>query len=49
MFVNALHKSDQQFVALNNDLAQFTASFTNTDQELATAVKDFNHLLTTTR
>ena len=33
LFVNALHKSDQQFVALNNDLAQFTNSFTNTDQE----------------
>ena len=35
LFVNALYKSDQQFVALNNDLAQFTNSFTNTDNELA--------------
>src|SRR3954463_11025274 len=35
LFVNALYKSDQQFVALNNDLAQFTSSFTNTDQEVA--------------
>ena len=49
LFVNALHKSDQQFVALNNDLAQFTNSFTNTDQELATALRDLNSLLTTTR
>ena len=49
LFVNALHKSDQQFVALNNDLAQFTNSFTNTDQELATALRDLNTLLTTTR
>ncbi|PRC59554.1 mammalian cell entry protein, partial [Mycobacterium sp. ITM-2017-0098] len=24
LFVNALHTSDRQFVALNNDLAQFT-------------------------
>ena len=49
LFVNALYKSDQQFVALNNDLAQFTNSFTNTDQELATALHDLNDLLTTTR
>jgi phospholipid/cholesterol/gamma-HCH transport system substrate-binding protein len=49
LFVNALYKSDQQFVALNNDLAQFTNSFTNTDQELATALRDLNTLLTTTR
>jgi len=39
LFVNALHSSDKQFVALNNDLAQFTNSFTNTDQELATATE----------
>ena len=32
LFVNALHKSDQQFVELNNDLAEFTNAFTNTDQ-----------------
>jgi phospholipid/cholesterol/gamma-HCH transport system substrate-binding protein len=49
LFVNALYKSDQQFVALNSDLAQFTNSFTNTDQELATALRDLNSLLTTTR
>ena len=49
LFVNALYKSDQQFVALNDDLAQFTNSFTNTDQEVATALQDLNQLLTTTR
>jgi phospholipid/cholesterol/gamma-HCH transport system substrate-binding protein len=49
LFVNALYKSDQQFVALNNDLAQFTNSFTNTDREVATALQELNQLLTTTR
>ncbi|KGI66253.1 virulence factor Mce family protein [Mycolicibacterium rufum] len=49
LFVNALYKSDQQFVALNTDLAKFTNAFTNTDQELATAVKDLDTLLATTR
>ena len=49
LFVNALYRSDQQFVALNNDLAQFTNSFTNTDRELATALQDLNELLTTSR
>lgn len=49
LFVNALHRSDQQFVALNDDLAQFTDAFTNTDQELATALTDLNQLLSTTR
>src|SRR3954447_10108238 len=44
LFVNALYKSDQQFVALNDDLAQFTNSFTNTDREVATAVKDLDQL-----
>ena len=49
LFVNALYRSDQQFVALNNDLAQFTDSFTNTDRELATALQDLNELLATSR
>ncbi len=49
LFVNALYKSDKQFVALNNDLAKFTNSFTNTDQELATALRDLRDLLSTTR
>lgn len=49
LFVNALYKSDQQFVELNDNLAQFTNSFTNTDREVATAVQDLNQLLSTTR
>lgn len=48
LFVNALHKSDQQFVALNNDLAQFTNSFSK-DQELSNALQDLNRVLKTTR
>lgn len=49
LFVNALYQSDQQFVALNDDLATFTNSFTNTDREVANALQDLNQLLTTTR
>jgi phospholipid/cholesterol/gamma-HCH transport system substrate-binding protein len=49
LFANALYQSDQQFVELNNDLATFTNSFTNTDREVATALQDLNQLLTTTR
>jgi phospholipid/cholesterol/gamma-HCH transport system substrate-binding protein len=48
LFVNALHKSDQQFVALNNDLAKFTSSFSQ-DQELANALQNLNRVLKTTR
>ena len=47
LFVNALHQSDQQFVELNTNLADFTNSFTNSDQELSTAVKQIDGLLTT--
>jgi phospholipid/cholesterol/gamma-HCH transport system substrate-binding protein len=49
LFVNALYKNDKQFVALNDNLAQFTNSFTNTDQEVATALKSMNELFTNTR
>jgi len=49
LFVNALYQSDQQFVALNNDLATFTNSFTNTNREVANALQELNQLLTTTR
>jgi phospholipid/cholesterol/gamma-HCH transport system substrate-binding protein len=49
VFVNALYRSDQQFVALNGDLASFTTKFTNTDQELADTLRDLNRLLSTTR
>jgi phospholipid/cholesterol/gamma-HCH transport system substrate-binding protein len=49
LFVNALYQSDQQFVSLNNDLATFTNSFTNTNREVANALQELNQLLTTTR
>jgi phospholipid/cholesterol/gamma-HCH transport system substrate-binding protein len=49
LFVNALYQNDQQFVALNDDLATFTNSFTNTNREVANALQDLNQLLTTTR
>ncbi|BBY27354.1 virulence factor Mce family protein [Mycolicibacterium sediminis] len=49
LFVNALYKSDQQFVSLNDNLAQFTGAFTNTDREVADAVRDLNVLFTNTR
>ena len=47
LFVNALHKDDQQFVALNNNLAQFTDKLTGSDHELANAIEQFNGLLPT--
>lgn len=47
LFIDALHKNDQQFVALNSDLSQFTSSFTHSDQELANALKDIDGLLKT--
>lgn len=49
LFVNALYKSDQQFVALNSDLAGITNKFTNTDNEVSDVVRDLNGLLATTR
>lgn len=49
LFVNALYQSDQQFVALNDDLAEFTNAFTNTDREVANALQDLDQLLSTTR
>jgi phospholipid/cholesterol/gamma-HCH transport system substrate-binding protein len=49
LFVNALHQNDQRFVALNNDLAQFTTSLSNSDREFANAIQQFDGLLSTTR
>ncbi len=49
LFVNALHQNDQQFVALNNNLATLTTSLNNGDQELATALRDIDGLLKTAR
>jgi phospholipid/cholesterol/gamma-HCH transport system substrate-binding protein len=49
LFVNALYKSDKQFVALNSDLAKFTGLFTQDDQELSNALKSLNQVMGTTR
>ncbi len=49
LFVNALHQDDQQFVALNQNLADFTTRLTHSDTELASAIQQFDSLLTTLR
>ena len=49
LFVNALHKDDQQFVALNKNLAQFTDKLTGSDRDLANAIQQFDALLSTLR
>jgi phospholipid/cholesterol/gamma-HCH transport system substrate-binding protein len=49
LFVNALHQDDQQFVALNQNLAQLTGRLTHSDTELAGALQQFDSLLTTVR
>ncbi len=49
LFVNALHEDDQKFVALNNNLANFTDYYTKSDRELADAIQQFDSLLTTLR
>ncbi|ORW33218.1 mammalian cell entry protein [Mycobacterium paraense] len=48
-FVNALHKDDRQFVALNANLAQFTDELTGSDRDLASALQQFDGLLSTLR
>jgi phospholipid/cholesterol/gamma-HCH transport system substrate-binding protein len=47
LFVNALHRDDQQFVALNNDLSQFTDRLTGSDQAAANAIQQTDSLLST--
>ena len=47
MFVNALHQDDQQFVALNKDLAQLTDNLTSSDQSAANAIEQTDSLLST--
>jgi phospholipid/cholesterol/gamma-HCH transport system substrate-binding protein len=49
LFVNALHADDQKFVALNENLAQFTSSLTGSDQDLSNALQQFDGLLSTVR
>jgi phospholipid/cholesterol/gamma-HCH transport system substrate-binding protein len=45
MFVNTLRQNDQQFSALNGNLAQFTGELTNSHNELATALTQIDALL----
>ncbi|MCV7261051.1 virulence factor Mce family protein [Mycobacterium shimoidei] len=47
LFVNALRQDDQQFVALNKDLAQFTENLTSADQAAAEAIRQTDSLLST--
>ncbi|MGB6206381.1 virulence factor Mce family protein [Mycobacterium sp.] len=47
LFVNALHRDDQQFVALNKDLSQFTTHLTSSDQAAAKAIQQTDSLLST--
>jgi phospholipid/cholesterol/gamma-HCH transport system substrate-binding protein len=49
LFVNALHRDDQQFVALNQDLAQITENLTSSDQAAAHAIQQTDDLLSTAR
>ena len=46
VFVKALDRNDQQFVALNRDMAKFTSNLTSTDQALATAADQFYATMT---
>ena len=47
LFVNALHRDDQQFVALNKDLSQITDRLTSSDQAAANAIQQTDSLLST--
>ncbi len=49
LFVNALHADDQQFVALNQNLADFTTRLASSDGALANAVQQFDGLLAAVR
>jgi phospholipid/cholesterol/gamma-HCH transport system substrate-binding protein len=49
LFVNALHADDQQFVALNQNLADVTGRLASTDGDLSNAIQQFDGLLTTVR
>ena len=49
LFVNTLRANDQQFTALNRDLADVTTALNNSDDELGAGVRDFRALLATTR
>jgi len=47
LFVNALHRDDQQFAAVNQNLDQVTTKLTSSDQALADATQHTDDLLAT--
>ncbi len=49
LFVNALHQDDQQFVALNQNLADVTGRLASSDGVLSNAIQQFDSLLSTVR
>jgi phospholipid/cholesterol/gamma-HCH transport system substrate-binding protein len=49
LFVNALHQDDQQFVALNENLADVTGRLAHSDTDFANSLQQFDSLLTTIR
>jgi phospholipid/cholesterol/gamma-HCH transport system substrate-binding protein len=49
LFVNALHQDDQQFVALNENLADVTGRLAHSDTDFANALQQFDGLLSTIR
>ncbi|MGH3957543.1 virulence factor Mce family protein [Mycobacterium sp.] len=49
LLVNALHADDQQFVALNQSLAQVTDRLTHSDRGVANAIQQLDSLLPTLR
>ncbi|WP_343709961.1 virulence factor Mce family protein [Mycobacterium sp.] len=49
LFVDALHADGQQFVALNQNLAQVTGRLTHSDRDVAHAIQQLDSLLPTLR
>jgi phospholipid/cholesterol/gamma-HCH transport system substrate-binding protein len=49
LFVNALHQDDQQFVALNENLADVTGRLAHSDTDLSNALQQIDSLLPTLR
>lgn len=47
LFVSALYQNDQQFAAVNHDLAQVTGWFTKSDHQLADTIKHVDEVLGT--
>jgi phospholipid/cholesterol/gamma-HCH transport system substrate-binding protein len=49
LFVNALHQDDQQFVALNQNLADLTTRLAHDDTDVANATQQIDSVLSTLR